>query len=106
VQLPNYFDGDLRDIFKTRPDADPGEEWQPAADFLKKHRRWIVRKVNYWTGLNDLHVRSLIDHFAGRSEVLDLWLRKEDNNSALIELTVYVTALSMNRLLKGDFVVK
>jgi hypothetical protein len=106
VQLPNYFDGDLRDIFRARPEADPGEEWLRAEDFLKSNRRWIIRKVNYWTGLSDVHVRALVNHFADRCKVLDLWLRKGERNSALIEITVYVTALSMNRLLKGDFVAK
>jgi hypothetical protein len=106
VELPNYFDGDLRDIFRARPEAKPGPDWQPAAEFLEENRRWIVHKVNYWTGLNDAHIRSLVNHFAARCRVLDLWTSKGEKTSTLIEITVYVTALSMNRLFKGDFVVK
>ncbi|MDF2764124.1 MAG: hypothetical protein K0S81_1118, partial [Rhodospirillales bacterium] len=59
-----------------------------------------------WTGLSESIVRGLIDHFIERSKLLNLWVREEAEPELLLELVAYATTLCMNRLYKGDFVIK
>jgi len=106
IEVPAYFDGDLRDIFETRVPTGKEGEWQPADKFLAKHRRAVVRNIAYWTGLNDVVVRSLIDHFIDRCRLLKLWVKPEKSNGVLMEIMVYATTLCMNKLYKGDFIIK
>ena len=51
-------------------------------------------------------MRSLVEHLAQRASALDLWLKKHEEVELLLQLTAYVTTLCMNRLYKGDFVIK
>jgi len=106
IEIPAYFDGDLRDIFDRRVPAGKEKEWQTAADFLNRHRKDIVGKVTYWTGLNDTIVRSLVNHFRERAKALELWVNPGKTGVVLMELTAYTTTLAMNKLYKGDFVIK
>jgi hypothetical protein len=41
-----------------------------------------------------------------RSKVLDLYVNPDKNNERLMEITAYATTLSMNKLYKGDFIIK
>lgn len=105
VDLPAYFDGDLAEIFQTGQPPGEGEfEW--AADFLLMHRRGLVWRIGYWTGVGERTIRSLVDHFIERCRTLKLWLRSTDSGRLLLELTAYTTTLCMNRLYKGDFIIK
>ena len=51
-------------------------------------------------------MRSLFDHFIERCETLELLVNRRDESALLTELTAYATTLCMNRLYKGDFVIK
>lgn len=106
VEVPAYFDGDLKDICETSVPENGGEDWQPAHRYLVRHRRQIVDNIAYWTGLNNVIVRSLIDHFIERCKVLQLWINPKKSHEVLMELTAYTTTLCMNKLYKGDFVIK
>ena len=106
LEVPAYFDGDLKDLFEAAPPADAAGETEPAADFLRRHRRALVDNISYWTGLHEGIVRSLIDHFIGRCGALDLHARRDAAAALLTELTAYATTLCMNRLYKGDFIIK
>ena len=105
LELPAHFDGDLKELFARGP-APQGSDWEASDRFLTRHRRAMVAKIAYWTGLNEGIVRSLIDHFAERCKVLDLWVRPQDLDEVRLELMAYATTLCMNRLYKGDFVIK
>jgi hypothetical protein len=105
VEVPAYFDGDLKDLFERGP-APEGARWEPADRFLARYRRELVANISYWTGLNESIVRGLIEHFAERAKLLDLWVRPEEEQNLLLELVAYATTLCMNRLYKGDFVIK
>jgi hypothetical protein len=105
-ELPAYFDGDLRELFDDNATESDGREGEPAADFLRFHRRRLMHQIAYWTGVYDGHVRSLFDHFIERSEALGLRVNRPDQTALLTELTAYATTLCMNRLYKGDFVIK
>jgi hypothetical protein len=104
--LPAYFDGDLKDIFERTVPPGKEEEWPAAHQFLMKHRRELVRNINYWTGLNEGTVRSLIHHFVERCKALDLHVNPDKSCKTLMEMTAYATTLSMNKLYKRDFIIK
>jgi hypothetical protein len=103
--LPNYFDGDLKRLFghAARPRA---PDAQDASALLGSLRRMQGAALGYWTGLNDELIRALLAHLAERAAALGLWFAPRERERLVIELSSYVTALCMNRLYKGDFVVK
>ena len=82
-------DGDLLDIFT--PEA---ESASLAADVLERHRRHIIDKVHDWTGVRRSLVRTLVVAIERRLRELQLRASREQ----MIELTVYITALSMTFL--------
>ena len=86
---PAQFDDELLDVFAARDDAPDGE---PAADFLRRHRREVVRRIAYWTGEQTTTVRGFVDHLVGRAEALGLRVSGLEA-STLIELTAFGTAV-------------
>src|SRR5919202_4163019 len=105
-----HFDGDLRTIFEGRSasaprgggvgrQADGGaaadSAGPSAAQFLREHRREIVRRVAYWTGESTVTVRRLLDLLTARAEALQLRVRDREA-STLIELVAFGTAVMMN----------
>ena len=85
-------DADLIDIFSA------GGEGPPAAELLAEHRRDIVDKVNYWTGVRRTLVRALVVAIERRLRELNLTATRERSRQQMIELTVYVTTLAMTFL--------
>jgi len=106
IAIPPFYDGDLKDIFERRAPEGKQDVWLRADEFLGKHLRQMVSNINHWTGLNDSSIRSLIRHFIERCRVLDLWTNPEKSLQTLTEITAYTTTLCMNKLYKGDFIVK
>ncbi|MDB4989598.1 MAG: hypothetical protein JWN04_4776 [Myxococcaceae bacterium] len=105
VDLPSHFDGDLKELFHGgEPCRD--EPTRPASALLHELRRSLVHDISYWTGLHEHVVRSLVEHFAARCASLSLWLYESEREALLTRLTVYATTLCMNRLYKGDFIIK
>ena len=92
VEDERHFDGDLRTIFACDDEAPRGE---PAADFLRRHRREVVGRIAHWTGEPTVVVRQFVDLLARRAEELSLRVRGLDA-STLIELTAFGTAVMMN----------
>jgi hypothetical protein len=95
-------DADLLDIFnvsKRRRKA-----VRQAADALHQHRKAVVDKITYWTGVQRPLVKTLVELIESR--VGELGLRVDVTREAehLTEFIVYVTALSMNYLTRGRFV--
>ncbi|HEX2834454.1 MAG TPA: putative zinc-binding metallopeptidase [Thermoanaerobaculia bacterium] len=86
-------DADLSDIFDV-----PGEEARPAAELLAEHRRAIIDKVNYWTGVRRTLVRALVMEVESRLHALELQATGARARQQMIELTVYITALAMTFL--------
>jgi hypothetical protein len=86
-------DADLIDIFSARSD----DEERSAAVLLKEHRRTIVDKVNYWTGVRRTLVRTLVLAIERLAE-LDLVVVGERRRQQMLELTVYITTLAMTFL--------
>ena len=90
-------DADLTDIFIRRSRA-RGREFRPAAELLAEHRRDIVDKVNYWTGVRRTLVRALVLAIERRLEELDLISVLDRSRQQMVELTVYITTLAMTFL--------
>ncbi|MFP5245526.1 MAG: putative zinc-binding metallopeptidase [Thermoanaerobaculia bacterium] len=84
-------DADLLDIFTTNGEL-------PAAGLLAEHRRTIVDKVNYWTGVRRTLVRALVLAIERRLDELQLMAVRERSRQQMIELTVYITTLAMTFL--------
>jgi hypothetical protein len=85
-------DSDLVDIFGS------GGDGEPAAQLLALHRRDIVDKVNYWTGVRRTLVRALVQAIEKRLTELNLIATRERSRRQMIELTVYITTLAMTFL--------
>lgn len=92
IEDERHFDGDLRTIFATTLVSPEGER---AGDFLRRHRREIVRRIAYWTGEGPLIVRHFVDFLATRADRLDLHVTGLEA-ATLIELTSFGTAVMMN----------
>ena len=90
-------DADLTDIFIRRSRA-RGREFRPAAELLAEHRRDIVDKVNYWTGVRRTLVRALVLAVERRLQELDLISVNDRSRQQMVELTVYITTLAMTFL--------
>lgn len=96
-------DTDLDEIF-TRREQESTEHLKPAADLIAEHRRSIVDKVTYWTGVRRSLVKTLLEAITKRVTELDLVVEAERQRVSIVELTVYVTTLSMNYLARRRFI--
>ena len=95
-------DTDLTDIFNVSRKRKTGV--RPATEFLRENRRAIVEKVTYWTGVQRPMVRKLLDAVEDRAAKLDLKVDIACERQHLTELVTYVTALAMNYISRGKFV--
>src|SRR5262249_3259284 len=95
-------DADLQDIFKVGRRRKQGA--RPAAAFLRDHRKALVDKLTYWTGVQRPLVRKLVESIEARAEQLNLKADVKREREYLTEITVYATALAMNYITRGKFV--
>jgi putative zinc-binding metallo-peptidase len=92
-------DTDLTDIFVDPVRRREGSEYRAAGELLAEHRRVIVDKVNEWTGVRRSLVRALVSAAEERVRELGLLSQRDRSRTEMIELTVYITALSMTFLI-------
>jgi hypothetical protein len=95
-------DADLADIFHISPKRHKGV--RPAQEMLHQHRKPIVDKVAYWSGVQRPIVKRLVEAICKRVEDLGLLVDVRRESEYLTEFTVYTTALSMNYLVRGKFI--
>ena len=95
-------DTDLRDIFSVSKRR--RKNVRPAVDLLRENRKVLVDKVNYWTGVQRPLVKKLVE--AIETKVSDLGLRADIKceREYLTEVAVYATALAMNYITRGKFI--
>ena len=91
-------DTDLASIFIAPELRHDDATYYDARELLAEHRREIVDKVNYWTGVRRTLVRALVIAIERRASELGLLAKKEHSRSHMIDLTVYVATLSMTFL--------
>jgi hypothetical protein len=95
-------DTELADIFNVSPRRRNGV--RPAHEMLHQHRKSIVDKVAYWSGVQRPIVKRLVEDISRRVEVMGLRVDIRRESEHLMEFTVYTTALSMNYLVRGKFI--
>lgn len=93
---------DLRDIFNVSRRR--RKNVRPAVDLLRANRKVLIDKVNYWTGVQRPLVKKLVETI--ETKVSDLGLRADTqfDRDYLTEISVYATALAMNYIARGKFI--
>ena len=99
-ELP--LDTDLRDIFNVSKRR--RKNVRPAAELLKENRKVLVDKVNYWTGVQRPLVKKLVETIEAKVAELGLRADIKCDREYLTEVTVYATALAMNYITRGKFI--
>ncbi len=94
-------DTDLIDIFVPQDRCSARREYRLAAELVAEHRRDIIDRVNYWTGVRRSLVRTLVESIERQLAELGLFADLQRSRSHMIEITVYVTTLSMTFLTGG-----
>ena len=95
-------DSDLIDIFNVSKRQK--KTVRSAQEFLRQHRKTVVDKVTYWTGVQRPLIKQLVEGIEKR--IGELGLRADTRREAehLAELTVYATTLATNYMTRGKFV--
>jgi hypothetical protein len=88
-------DVDLDDIFMHADEVEP-ERARKASEAVSEHRREIVDKVSYWTGVRRSLVKTLAEAIAVKLDEMALVVDKTRESEQIVELTVYITTLAMN----------
>jgi len=99
-ELP--LDADLADIFNVSKRR--RKDVRPAVELLKENRKLIIDKVNYWTGVQRPLVRKLVEAIETKTAELGLSADTKLERMFLTEITVYATALAMNYITRGKFI--
>ena len=87
-------DADLDDIF-VNPESLEGEPHRKASEMIAEHRKEIVDKVSYWTGVRRSLVKSLVEAISKKVDELGLVVESKRQRERIVELTVYTTTLAM-----------
>jgi len=96
-------DADLADIL-LKPAPRRRNGIRPAAPWLAEHRKQIVDKLTYWTGVRRPLVKALVESIEQRVGALGLAVETAREDAQLVEMTAYATTLAMNYLTRGRFV--
>ena len=88
-------DADLDDIFWAVDDL-PEDRTRKAAEAVSEHRKELVDKISYWSGVRRSLVKALVEAVIKKLDELNLVVEKKREAEHLIELTVYMTTLATN----------
>jgi len=91
-------DADLTDIFVEPRRRREERQYRDAAELIAEHRRDLVDKINYWTGVRRTLVRALVQAIERRVAELGLAADIQRSRTEMMELTVYVTSMAMTFL--------
>jgi hypothetical protein len=90
-----YIDPDLKHLFWRPPAVRAGRkrerDYVHADNFIRKHKRNVVAQVSRWVGVDEVVVKDLLDKCSARTHALDLWVKKDERDKKLVELTSYVS---------------
>ena len=96
-------DADLRDIFNVSKRQESCAVQR--SEFLHQHRKAVIDKVAYWTGVQRPLIKKLIDTIEKRDWRTGLARRHRNaKRSIYAEITAYATALAMNYVTRGKFI--
>jgi Putative zinc-binding metallo-peptidase len=99
-ELP--LDTDLHDIFNVSKRRT--KNTRPAVDLLRENRKVLVDKVNYWTGVQRPLAKKLVETIESKAGDLGLLADIKCEREYLTEVAVYATALAMNYITRGKFI--
>ena len=88
-------DADLDDIF-LHPEQVDGDKHRKASEIVNEHRKEIVDKVSYWTGVRRPLVKTLVEAIGRKVDELGLVIDPKREREQIVELTVYTTTLAMS----------
>ncbi|HSA92201.1 MAG TPA: putative zinc-binding metallopeptidase [Terriglobales bacterium] len=94
-------DSDLVDIFAASKRRKRGVRL--AHDLLQENHAALLDKLTYWTGVKRPLLKRLVDAIEQRAGELGLKYDVKREREHLTEITVYVTGLAMNYILRGRF---
>ncbi|HXE89622.1 MAG TPA: putative zinc-binding metallopeptidase [Terriglobales bacterium] len=94
-------DNDLTDIFAASKRRKRGV--RPAQELLRENHAALLDKLTYWTGVKRPLLKRLVDAIEQRAGELGLKYEVAREREHLTEITVYVTGLAMNYILRGRF---
>ena len=80
------------------------EKVRPAVELLRENRKVLIDKVNYWTGVQRPLVKKLVETIEAKVSALGLRADIECEREYLTEVSVYATALAMNYINRGKFI--
>src|SRR6267378_5550909 len=95
-------DTDLVDIFNVSKRRK--KTVRPAQEFLREHRKAVIDKVAYWTGVQRPLIKRLVEVIETRIGALGLRADTRREAEHLAEVTVYATTLATNYMTRGKFV--
>ena len=98
VGYSDAYDRDLRRLFSEADGA--GDRREPAAAFLRRHRREIRGLVAKWTGEYQLTLNQVLDQMIGRCKELRLVTDGPERNLVL-DFAIMLTVHGMNYLYRG-----
>jgi hypothetical protein len=99
-ELP--LDTDLRDIFNVSKRR--RKNVRPAVDLLHENRKVLIDKVTYWTGVQRPLVKKLVETIVAKVSDLGLRADIQCERDYLTEVTAYATAMAMNYIARGKFI--
>lgn len=94
-------DADLLDIFNVSKRRKTG---RPASQFLHEHRKAVIDKIAYWSGVQRPLIKQLVEAIEKRISELGLVADRTRESEHLTEITVYATALATNYMTRGKFI--
>ena len=86
--------GDLKSIFRR---SRATEIRDPAADFVRRHKRALVSSITAWTGDTETQIAKVVAQLAKLCDTHRLALR-DDEAGTLVKLSTYVATLVSNKL--------
>jgi Putative zinc-binding metallo-peptidase len=106
-ELPPGLAGALRAIFEDLGDAEQATKSarRPAAALIRRLERELMANVYRWTGHFPEHTRTLVRHLAELAEKLGQVYPQDREEQATIAVTTLVTALAMNHVHGGSYLV-
>jgi hypothetical protein len=100
-RFPPGLDAALRDVFTG--DGTAAEGRVPASRLIASVELPLVASVYHWTGHFPERTRPLLRHLAARADALGLTYPPGDESRAAVGLTSLVTALAMNHVHRGAY---
>jgi hypothetical protein len=101
--LPDFHDSNLRKMFEPGPVKEDRRLSILVSEVIKKHKRAIRQEVSLWTGEKKYVIDDLLRVLIQRGRELDLVIPNQEQDNAVIKVSVYLTTLIMNYIYTGKF---